>query len=79
MTDSRKITDYILNKISSEPIDQLSNHENLLETGIVDSMGMMKLVRFIEGEFEINVPFEDMTVENFMSVDNITTYISSKS
>lgn len=54
----------------------IDKNDNLLREGIIDSMGMMKLVRFIEMKFQIQIPFEDMTVENFMSVEKIGDYIS---
>lgn len=49
---------------------------NLLETGLLDSLGMMRLIRFIERKFERQIPFEDMTVENFGSVTKITQYLA---
>ena len=54
----------------------LNSNEELLSSGLLDSLGMMRLIRFIERRFEIQIPFEDMTVENFNSVENITVYLS---
>ena len=58
---------------------KVSENDRLLEEGIIDSMGMMKLVRFIEMKFQLQVPFEDMTLENFRTVKSISDYVSTKS
>ena len=49
--------------------------DNLLMSGIVDSMGMMRLVAYVDEEFQIAVPAEDVTIENFMSINTITRYV----
>ena len=63
----------IVGKVTIEPDD------HLFEAGILDSMGMMKLVRFIEMRFTLQVPFEDMTLENFRTIKSISDYVSIKS
>lgn len=57
---------------------QLSEDDDLLTTGLVDSLGMMSLVAFIEEEFGIRVPPEDVTIESFSSITAITTYLESR-
>ena len=49
--------------------------ENLLLSGLLDSLGVMSLVAFIEQQFQIAVPFEDVTIENFASLTTMTAYI----
>lgn len=74
----QKITTYIKEEISIELIEEIDVHEDLLGSGIVDSMGMMKLIDFIEKESNISIPQEDMTVENFMTIERIIAYLSGK-
>lgn len=70
-----KIIKYI-EELSSEAIEgELESSEDLLGSGILDSLGMMKLIGFIEEEFEFKVLSEDMVIENFMTVDHITEYL----
>ena len=54
----------------------LSADENLLSTGLIDSLGMMKLIGFIEREFNCKVQPQDMTIENFISVEAMCKYLS---
>lgn len=76
MTD--KIITYIKTEISMEPMEDIDLEEDLLGNGIVDSLGMMKLALFIENEFKIKIAPEDMTVENFNTVQSISEYLSHK-
>ena len=52
--------------------------EPLLESGIVDSQGILELVTFIEGEYGITVPDDDLAPENFQTIDRISAYIESR-
>lgn len=74
-----KIIDYIKNEliVGSETID-IDAEEDLLGSGLVDSLGMMKLVNFIEKEFELKIPAQDMVIENFMTVACISNYLKNK-
>lgn len=75
----QKIIKYIEEELASEEIEGgLDATEDLLGSGILDSLGMMKLIAFLEEEFQINVSPEDMTIENFMTVDHVGDYLESK-
>lgn len=67
---------YINEQFQSD--DPIEPQDDLLGEGILDSLGMMKLILFIETEFKLKVPPQDMTIENFMSIDDIAAYISER-
>ena len=67
---------YILeNFLYSDDGEQLQNGDSFLETGIVDSTGVVELVMFVEETFDIEVPDEDVVPENFDSVKALVCYI----
>ncbi len=74
---NEEIVAYIKNEITAEPFLEINSSDNLLETGIVDSMGMMKLILFLEKQFKKRVPAEDMTIDNFETVEKIASYFSA--
>lgn len=79
MIEATKIIDYISNSLASEPLDTgLEQEDDLLGSGILDSIGMMKLIAFIENEYNLKVEPDEMVIENFMTVENIVTFINSK-
>jgi len=56
----------------------VANDENLLLSGLLDSLAVMSLVAHIEDAFEIKVPFDDVLIENFETIDAITAYLKAR-
>lgn len=72
----KEIVSFIKTDILSEPAMQIDDEDNLFESGILDSVGMMRLILFLEKKFSLRVPPEDMNIENFMSLQKISAYFS---
>ncbi len=51
---------------------------SLLDEGIVDSIGVLELVDFVSTEFGVDVGPDDITPENFDSVNRLAGYIRRK-
>ena len=74
-----KIIKYIEEELSNEELDEgIELTEDLLGSGILDSLGMMNLISFLEEEFNCKVLPEEMVIENFMTVANILDYLKRK-
>lgn len=58
--------------------NQIDAEDNLLMDGMIDSMGMLRLVTFIEEEYNLKIPYEDLTIENFRSVTVISSYLANR-
>jgi len=56
----------------------LENESSLLESGIIDSLGVLDLVSFIEKEFKITITEEDLLADNFESIAKMTAFVQSK-
>ena len=54
------------------------NSESLLESGIIDSTGIMHVVAFLEERFGIAVDDDDMIADNLESVDRIAAFVGRK-
>ncbi len=52
--------------------------DSLVESGLIDSLGIMKLVQFIETEFEIVVADAELTPDNFDTVEAINSLLEAK-
>ena len=62
-----------------EKADTTVNSETLLlEEKIIDSMGVMELIAFIESNFGIEFIDEDLTVDNFGTMGAILALINRK-
>lgn len=50
--------------------------DDLLGTGLVDSLGMVRLAGFVEEKFDYKIPPEDFTIENFQSIELLSAYLA---
>lgn len=50
----------------------------LIEQGVIDSMGIFRLIAFVEAEFNILIEAEEVVMDNFASVENMTSLILAK-
>src|SRR5690606_4954872 len=51
---------------------------NLFSEGVVDSVLMMDFVLWLEEHFRITIDIDDLTPENFSSIDAIARYVESR-
>ena len=56
----------------------LQKSTNLIEEGIIDSLGIMKLLTFIEETYNIQISDEELLPENFESLEAICTMVENK-
>lgn len=74
-----QIRHYILeNFLYTKDEGKLQNTTSFLEDGIVDSTGILELLLFVEEAFGIHVEDEEVTPENFDSVERLKHYILMK-
>lgn len=52
--------------------------DSLLETGVLDSTGVLELIEFLEEEFSFSVEDSETVPENLGSIAGITHYVASK-
>ena len=79
--DELKIADELCRYVSEELLEDdepVAADENLLADGMVNSMGMLRLVAFIDDTWDIRVPPEDFTIENFRTIAAIDAYLSAR-
>lgn len=58
--------------------EDLASDASLTRHGVLDSMGVLELIMFIEERFELKVPDEDTLPENFDSIDRIVRYLHGR-
>jgi len=73
----QKIKDYILREFLPDEL-LLDSDLPLIQQGIVDSLGILQLVSFIEEEFNIKIAPEDVVLKNFAMVNEIKKLVMAK-
>jgi acyl carrier protein len=76
---SMQIRKFILDKFPLARKQQIKDSDPLLESGVLDSLGVLDLVSFVEQEFSVHVADEELVPENFQTIDRIAAFVESKS
>ena len=56
----------------------LTDDMSFLEEGVLDSMGILEIIMFLEEQFGVTVAEDEMVPENLDSIDNLLAYIERK-
>ncbi|QDU07406.1 acyl carrier protein [Gimesia aquarii] len=74
-----EVRDFVAeNFLFDENPESLNNNDSFLETGIIDSTGVLELVAFIEDKYSVEVDDDELVPENLDSIDRLITFIESK-
>lgn len=63
------------NFLYMRPDFELRDDQSLMGQGIVDSMGVMEMLQFLEEEFGVRVPEEDVTEDKIGTLSDIADYV----
>lgn len=72
------IRQYIRTEILNDPEIAIGPDDDLLLNGLIDSLGVTRLVVYLEAETKLTIPPEDVTLENFSSLSSIDDYLKSR-
>lgn len=83
MTDGamveEKIKTYIMKDLARDHAGpELKREESLIDRGIIDSLGLFKLVSFIEEEFGVAVEPHEVRTDNFETLAMVSKLVSKK-
>jgi acyl carrier protein len=75
---SKRVRAFVLEKFPLARKRGLKDNDPLLESGILDSLGVLDLVSFVEQEFAITVSDEDLLPENFQTIERLASFVHDK-
>ena len=79
MNVKESIKNYVLSElVSDKQHSNLSDTDQLIETGIIDSLGIMKLIGFLEDSLSVQIDDMDLVPENFATIESIATLVEKK-
>lgn len=73
-----KIEDDLINYLKNHAGEEVAFDTPLVEDGIIDSMGVMDLIAFIESTYHLDLDMDDLTIENFATINDIKSFIMCK-
>ena len=75
----QQILDFITsNFLFDDAQASLDEKDSLLETGVIDSTGVLELIAFIEETYGIKIEDEEIIPENLDTIQDITYFIKQK-
>ena len=77
MSVEQRLTTFI-NDTLVKKAEGVGPDESLLESGVIDSVGIVEVITFIENEFDVKVADEDVVPENFETIQNLCRYVVSR-
>ena len=69
---------FIQEKIFEIAFSKVTANQELWESKILDSITIVELIVEIESEYSIKVPFNEIIVENFSTIEKMIHYIQTK-
>ncbi len=78
ISDIDSIRKFLLHHIPKARQLNIHNDDQLLENGLLDSLGILDVVTYLEEEFNISVLDEELIPDNFQSISKISAYVLMK-
>lgn len=72
------IKDFILEEFAPDGDIDVEDGTDLLDDGVVDSLGIITLISFIENEFNVSIENHEVTLDNFETLQRIAKLVESK-
>lgn len=58
--------------------EPLTSSDSLIEKGIVDSLGVQRLIAYLEKEFDVQIVDTEIVPENFESIGSVVNFLTIK-
>jgi acyl carrier protein len=74
-----RIRTFVLGELApGKGVTSVTDDESLVDRGVVDSLGIFQLVSFLEEAFRVRIADEEITQDNFRTIDSIDAFVTTK-
>ena len=78
MDHAATVRNFIVTNFLFGDANGLEDDASFLETGIIDSTGILELVTFLEENYRITIPDDELIPENLGAISSIASYLHRK-
>lgn len=78
MDYTNQIRDFVVTNFLYGDAGALQNDTSFLESGTVDSTGMLELIMFLESHYGLKIEPEEMVPENLDSINRVVQFVTRK-
>ena len=76
---SAKIKEFIMTEVNPElNLTEIDDDEPLIDSGIVDSLGVLKIMSFLDETFGVDLSAGEIKLENFRDVRTICSLVEGQ-
>ena len=72
------ISEFVLKTFPLARQNGMARDKKWLQTGVIDSLGILDLVHFLENEFSVQITDEELLPENFESLEAVSFFVRQK-
>lgn len=77
-TTQDRVRDFVFKQFPLVRKQGLKPGDKWLESGILDSLGILDLVHFLEQEFSLQISDDELVPENFESLESVVSFVQKK-
>jgi acyl carrier protein len=71
-----KLKQFIITEVNPDRnLERIEDDEPLLESGIIDSLGVLKILAFLDEEFGIDLSADEIKLEKFKDISTICALV----
>jgi acyl carrier protein len=73
-----QIREFVQEAAQRKGVTGVTDEQSLVESGVIDSLGIFRLVAFLEENFRVRIGDEEIVGENFESIVSIERFVMKK-
>ena len=78
MDPQTRVREFIMKRFPIAAERKLSDEDSLLESGAIDSLGILDVVAFLEDDFDLMIEDDELDPENFDSIASLVRLVQKK-
>jgi acyl carrier protein len=78
MDIQKMLKDYIMGNSNFDTPQELHPDDNLLQGGVLDSLGIAEITEYMEKNFVIEIGDDEIFADNYRSINTLTAFCQSK-
>ena len=72
---TRELTEFVGKELLDGQTDGLNADTPLIEWGIIDSISLVTLIKFMASKFGVEAPVKGLSAKDFASIKSMTDYV----
>ncbi|HVN19579.1 MAG TPA: acyl carrier protein [Dongiaceae bacterium] len=74
-----QIREFVMEHLASaKGVSSFTDQESLMDSGVIDSLGVFRVVSFLEETFNVRIADEEISSQNLKSIDSIERLVLEK-